>query len=460
MIYKAYMYQPRPWPRLLKQLCAFILTLFPIIAFYLILWRNEVRIPILDDYDIVLNLISWASRHHSPSARLVYMVTREHNGYKLIFDNAVVLGQYILLGRVHFLPLVIVGNLLALCIFIVVLCMSRVAPASTTDRWLLLTPVAWLVIQLQYASALDFASCSLQNLGVVFFALLCISWLDKRTKVAFGASCVALVFAIASSPSGFFVAPVGLVLLGQNKRWRESGVWAVTTAVILILYLFRYTTPVASEAVAGIHANPMTHYNLLYALSFMGSSVARFSSITPAVVLGVLFCGVVLVAVKLKYFRANPPVFYAMVLIIINALAVSGLRSDLGVAQSLASRYRIYSNLFLAFTYLFFVEAILPMLQRKSARRALFAAALLVSIAFGTLSDIAGANFLRGKKVALTINYRMRWQGRPTGTDINATELQKNPILQRQIKEGVYDIDLPSLREAVRDRIYDPPQNP
>lgn len=454
------MSQPRPWPQRWKQLCALVLTLLPISAFYLILWRNEVRIPILDDYDIVLNLISWVSQHPSPSARLMYMLTHEHNGYKLIFDNALVFGEYIALGRVHFLPLVIVGNLLALFIFFVVLCMARVAPADTGDRWILLTPVAWLVIQLQYASALNFASCSLQNLGVVFFALLSIYWLDKRTDLGFGGSCVALVFAIACSPSGFFAAPVGLLLLSQNKRWKETGIWFVTTALMLLLYLFRYTAPAEPTAVAGNRSGSMAHFNLLYVLSFMGSSAARFSSITPAVIVGVFLCGVVLVAVKLKYFRKNPPVFYAMVFILINAVAVSGLRSDLGVAQSLASRYRIYSNLFLAFTYLFLIEAIFPMLQRKTARHALFVAALFISIAFGSFSDIAGARFLHGKKVALTLNYRMQWQGRPIGNDIDAAEVQKNPVLRRQIEDGVYNIDLPSLREAVHDGIYSPPQNP
>lgn len=450
----------RLWSQRLKQLSALALTVLPMVAFYLILWRNAVRIPILDDYDIVLDLINWISQHHSVSARLVFMLTREHNGYKLIFDNVVIFTQYILLGQVHFLPLVIFGNLFSLFIFLVVLCMARVSTTNTTDRWILLTPIAWLIFQLQYASALDFSSCSLQNLGVVFFALLSIYLLDKASYIAFAASCVALVLAIASSPSGFFAAPVGLLLLAQNKRWRHIVIWVVTATLMFLLYLFRYTPAAAPTPVAGSGSRLMAHLNLLYALSFMGSSAARFTSIAPAVILGILLCGVVLLAIKLKYFRKNPPVFYAMLLITVNALAVSGLRSDLGVAQSLASRYRIYSNLLLTFTYLFVVEALFPLVQRKSVRHAIFALALIVSVTFGCLSDLAGARFLHGKKQALIFNYRTQWQGHTHEQDVDAAAIQANPALRRQIKAGIYDVDRSSLSEAVRNGIYTPPQNP
>lgn len=447
------------WSQRLRLFSAVAFTVLPLGAFYLILWKNSVSIPILDDYDIILDSVSWISQHHSFAARLGFILTREHNGYKLMFDNAVIFTQYFLWGQVHFLPLVILGNLFALFIFLIVIWMERVAAASTIDKWLLLTPVAWLIFQLQYASALDFSSCSLQNLGVIFFAFWSIYLLDKESQTAFAASCFALAFAIASSPSGFFVAPVGLLLLAQNRRWRSIIIWVLVATLMLLVYLFRYTPP-APISVPVDKSGPVPHLDLLYALSFMGSSAARFSSITPAVILGVLFCGTVILAVKLRYFRKNPPVFYSMLLIMINAFAVSGLRSNLGVAQSLASRYRIYSNLFLVFTYLFVLEAIVPIVQRKGIRRSIFTLGLTVSVAFCCVSDLAGARFLHGKRQALISNYRIQWQGRAPGQDPLGSEIQANPVLRRQINDGVYDVDRASLVEAVHNGIYTPPQNP
>ena len=52
-----------------------------------------------------------------------------------------------------------------------------------------------------------------------------------------------------------------------------------------------------------------------------------------------------------------------MLFIVINSIAVSGLRSDQGLAQSLASRYRTYSNLLLAFSYMYIIEDLLPLVK-------------------------------------------------------------------------------------------------
>jgi hypothetical protein len=433
----------------------------PALIFYVILWRNAVRIPILDDYHIVLDSVSWVSQHHSISGRLLYLLTNEHNGYRLMMVNAITFCEYLLFGKIYFLPLVALGDAFALFIFLIVLRMARIASTNPIEKWILLMPIAWLIFQLQYASALDFSSCSIQNLGVVFFALASINLLDKSSVAAFAVSCIALIFAIASSPSGFFAAPVGFLLLLQKKQWLRMPAWIAAAAAMLLLYLYRYVPQVIPATFAPpAPTSPFAHLNLLYSLAFLGASAARFVSVGPALVLGVLLLAVIAFAAWKGYSRQNPPVFYAMLLVVINALAVSVLRSDLGVAQSLASRYRIYSNLLLVFTYLFVVETRIPRWQSAWWRRICVGSCILVSIAFCCLSDLAGERFLHGKKVALTYNYRTQWQGTAPEAALTSSASLANPALLRQIKDGIYDVNLPYLREAVQDGVYTPPPNP
>jgi hypothetical protein len=461
MVVKRLMTTISSWSQRVKLAVVLACSAAPALMFYLILWRNAVRIPILDDYHIVLDFISWVSQHHSLSNRLVYLLTNEHNGYRLMLVNAVTYSQYLLFGQIHFLPLVALGDAFAVFIFLIVVRMARITSANPVERWTLLIPVAWLIFQLQYASALDFSSCSIQNLGVVFFALVAIYLLDKSSTIAFAASCVALILAVASSPSGFFVAPVGFLMLVQKKQWLRIPAWIASATAMLILYLCRYV-PQVLPPTSGVHptTGPLAHLNLLYSLAFLGASAARFVSIGPALILGVFLLAVIAFATWKRYFLQNPPVFYGMLLIVINALAVSVLRSDLGVAQSLASRYRIYSNLLLVFTYLFVVETLYPRWQSARVRRAFFTSSLLVSIAFCCLSDLAGARFLHGKKVALTYSYRTQWQGNAPGKALGSSDLEANPALLRQINAGIYDVNLPYLREAVEDGVYTPPPNP
>jgi hypothetical protein len=430
----------------------------PAIIFYSILWVNAVRIPILDDYDVILHSLNNVHQSHGLLNKVLFIFTTEHNGYKLMFENVIFLGQYVIFGHAYFLPLVLLGNAFALLIFLCVVFMAKMPSDDPLNKWILLVPVAWLVFQLQYASALDFASCSLQQLPVVFFSLLSILLLEKASDWAFCGSCFALSFAIASSPNGFFVGPVGILLLLQQKRsWSRVAVWLTTLSAMLAIYLFRYR-PVSIGNGQGGGLSSLKHLNPIYALSFLGSSIARYSAVGPSLLLGIVLCAVFLLAAWRRYFRQNPAVFYSMLFIIVNAVAVSGLRSDQGVEQSLASRYRTYSNLFLAFSYLFLVESILPRIQNTAIRRAILAAALIISVAFGSLSDIAGARFLHSKKELLIRNYRIEWQRQSPAED--DADKDMNPVLRRQIHDGVFRMDLPVFEESVRNGVFQPPQNP
>lgn len=440
----------------IKVLFVWILMSTPALLFYALVLKNAVRIPILDDYDIILGSLNWISKHHGLPARLLFLLTAEHNGYKLMFENGVVLLEYTLVGKLYLLPLVLLGDAFPIAIFLAVIGMTRLSPEGGARNWLLLTPVAWIIFQLQYASALDFASSSLQHLAVIAFALISILLVTKAPTAGFTLSCAMLVLAIASSPNGFFVAPVGVLALLQYRRWRRLIVWSATTALMLAVYLFRYS-PLAAGSGGG--GEKFGHANALYAFSFLGASAARYSSIRPSVVLGLALVLIFIFAAQRRYFVQNPAVFYSMLFILINAVAVSGLRSDFGVTQSLASRYRTYSNLYLAFSYIFFVESLLPKLGKPAFRRGAVGGALCASIAFACLSDAAGARFLHGKKEALTANYRSQWQGKSTPVLVNPEEVA-NPALIRQIGAGVYRMNLPVFREAVENGIYTPPLNP
>jgi hypothetical protein len=444
-----------------KMSCALLLIALPALVFYFILFRTAVNLPILDDYEIILGTTNFIAQTHDVTSKLAILLTSEHNGYKLMFENGVVWMLFGLTGRIHILPLVALGDAFALFIFVTVALMAKISTANATTKYVVLAPVAFLIFQLQYASALNFASSSLQHLAVIAFSLLSIYLLSRKTRSTFLVSCFTSILAIASSPNGFFLAPIGVFMLAQEKRWKGIAAWLVLIASALGFYLFRYGSG-ASSASTGSEASTglLQHINPMYALSFVGASAARYSSVLPGVLLGIALCCIVGFAAVRRYFLQNPAVFYSMVFILINAVAVSGLRSDSGLAQSLASRYRTYSNLMLAFSYLFFVENVLSQWKNVLARRAAIIVALVVSMTFCMLSDIAGARFLGEKKLALTQTYERQWQNAATGSVLSNSEMDENPALKRQLEAGVYNVNLPIMRQSVRLGIYQPPQLP
>jgi hypothetical protein len=434
---------------------AICLIAAPALAFYVILFKTAVNLPLLDDYQSILDVANSIAKTHDPLSRLGVVVTSQHNGYKQLTNNVLVWACYRFTGQVRMLPLIAIGDAFVLLIFLPVALMARTLTKDRANWLLLLVPVACFIFQLQYASALNFASCSIQEIGVIAFSLLSIYFLSKDARNISVISYVFTVLAALSSPNGFFLAPVGAFMLAGRRQWKQLGIWTGVFCVLLGLYMFRYSgVPITAVDKTASHS-----INPIYALTFLGASAARYVSIAPALVLGVLICGIVVLAAIKRYDLRNPAVFYSMVFILINAVAVSGLRSGQGVAQSLASRYRIYSNLMLALSYLFLLEQWILRWKGATARRLAITAAIMLSAAFCLLSDLAGARFLEAKKIALQQSYRMQWLGLPAET-ADETEINRSPVLARQLHDGVFNPNLPTLRESVRLGVYQPPMNP
>lgn len=434
---------------------AICLIAAPALAFYIILFKTAVNLPLLDDYQSILDVANSIAKTHDPLSRLGVVVTSQHNGYKQLTNNVLVWACYRFTGHVRMLPLIAIGDAFVLLIFLPVAFMARTLTKDRANWLLLLVPVACFIFQLQYASALNFASCSIQEIGVIAFSLLSIYFLSKDVRNISVISYIFTVLAALSSPNGFFLAPVGAFMLAGRRQWKQLGIWTAVFCVLLGFYLFRYVgVPITAVDKTATHS-----INPIYALTFLGASAARYVSIAPALVLGVLICGIVVLAAIKRYDLRNPAVFYSMVFILINAVAVSVLRSGQGVAQSLASRYRIYSNLMLALSYLFLIEQWILRWKGVAARRLAITAAIMLSAAFCLLSDLAGARFLEAKKIALRQSYRVQWLGLPAET-ADQTEINRTPVLARQLQDGVFNPNLPTLRESVRLGVYQPPMHP
>lgn len=435
----------------LRLWCSVSLIAIPAVIFYFVLWQTSVDIPIFDDYANVLGFANGFVQTHGFFNRLWMVLTYQHNEYKLIFENAVVATQYLIFGHIYFQFLVALGDAFAVLIFVTICSMFRYHQDDWTKRVMLLVPVAYLIFQLQYASALNWASSSLQHLAVIFFSLLSIHLLSRSSGWLFAGACGALVLAIASSANGFFVVPIGILMICQNKQWRRIPIWIAVAVGMLILYLWKYNFYSSQANPHRSVTDTMSHVSIRYALSFLGSSVARYEATVPSIIFGTALVGIFVAAIRRAYFRRNASVFYSMLFIIITAIGVSGLRSDFGLAQSLASRYRTYSNLMIVLSYFFMVENVLDKTKKQSVRQAALCTVLAGAMMFCVVSTYAGARFLNVKK-QLLISSMKEWQN--SSLQVQAQDNQPtadselNSTMIRQIDAGVYKPQGDVLRES------------
>jgi hypothetical protein len=349
----------------------------PILCFYAILAHHLINLPLEDDYETVLPFMARVSTMDWLH-RLGYTSQFQHNEYKLMFENAVFAAQYAVLGHPNFIVLCVAGDLLVLVLFFGV--WHCLMPKIDLDRKLMMAvPIAFVIFELRYAETLNWSMAALQNIAVLVFSVFCVACLTRGRDWT---ACVLFALAIASSGNGFILLPIGIWLMARRGSWLHLSAWIAVCAGMAAIYFVHY----ARYSPNNTSVTPMRmiqRLNPIYTLSFMGSLIGLQWMVSASVGAALLFVFVLMI--RKRYERVNPTVFYFAIFLILTAIAVAGIRSDLGLYQSFTGRYRIYSVLLLICSYIFGMET----------GKRWFRPALVTSVLICVMGDVYGHFFYR-----------------------------------------------------------------
>jgi len=435
-------------------------VLLPPLLVYSILFREALAIPILDDYHAVIGFSLHLTQLVSVHDKLLYVIAAQHDEYKLIFEHAVMAAQLALVHHISFSFLVTLGNLMLLPIAYA--CWKNYF-ADETDlraRLALLFPVSFLLFQLNYAETLDWSMGSLQNVAVIAFSLLCLHFLTRPTTACFAMAWICSGLACASSANGFLLAPVGLLILWQQRSELQITVrstvfqiaaWIALFPLMLGLYLYQYTRPA-----------PMPHIALLWKalffFSFTGGAVENMHG-RPiphlGILLGLAICAIFADSVRTRYRIANPFAFYSTVWIFLSAMLVASVRIALGLQLSLSGRYKIYCDLLLIFCYAYLAMRVRAGSISVPRRRAIYFGAASVIVLFSLASDVVGYQLLTKRRQRVLDGIAL-YLANPTTTTpmINPNETL-TPQMQQDQAEALTD-----LNQARQSRLYALPGPP
>lgn len=430
--------------------------LAPIVFFYKTLLTEAVNIPYQDDYDSVLRFLNSLIQMSGLHSRVINTLTAQHNEYKLIFENVVFAAQYYTFGRINFVALIGLGSLFVLLSFLVVLRMACTNDQKFAGLLPVLVPCAYLMFQLQYASALDWAMTSLQNMPAIFFVLLSIFFLSRDTTRTFYAASVSLALAISASGNGFFLVPVGALLLIQNRQYKHLVIWSALTIGCMAGYFWRYNFHATQTHVGESVLQSSHHFNFLYTMSFLGASGAGVSNYKPSVFLGIILLGLFAHSIWKKYYRTNSAIFYSMLFILITSMGVAFLRGDGGVLQSLASHYRMYSNLFLVLAYIYAAHMMSKARVSQNVKLGAFALVFLIAIGFNVVSNRTGYRFLHARKTELT-EAMMLWEKPGTALPPVEESDELSEVMKRHRAQNNFTPNDAVLKQSIRLGIYNPP---
>ncbi len=394
-------------PRNISQLLPLLVMAFPGIVFYLLLFPQLVNIPIQDDYYAVLDFMNAYARSHGITDHLTVLATNQHGPYKLLFEHVLYITQYNVIGHINFVGLVAFGSLFITALVILLSRMAFDGIPEDKRSWLLVVPIAFLMFQLQYAGAVDWAMTSLAHVPVIFFSILAL-WLASRdTAPAFTGACVSTLLAIAAATNGFAVAPLILILLVKQRRYRWIPALLLVVAIACAAYAWRYNPHQKIEDHIIVPERlRIEHHGVLvvasYFFAFLGSPATNTHILAPGILFGICLTALFVVAAVRRYDRTNPAVFYSIAFLLITAAGVAILRSKLGALEALDSHYRIYSSTLLTLSFIFVAQTVWTSERPQKTKIAVLSFALIISIPFCLVSDRTGYRLLKTHRQEFT----------------------------------------------------------
>lgn len=381
-------------------LVAASLVAAPAILFYAILFRDVIDIPLDDDYNAVLEFLNRLITLDSIPAKVSWFFASQHNEYKLFFVHALVWLQLSLFGHIDFRLLCALGNGFVLLLAILLWRMFLPNHKNLATRLVFFMPVSWLLFQLQYYETVDWAMGSLQNITVVVFSLGAIYLLVRSTRWSFWGALACFILAVAASGNGFLVLPVGVLILVVERQYKRLAGWLAVSAVCIAAYSYHYNVMSSQSSVHESVFATILRPRPLFLLAFIGSA-GSYPFRMGCLILGPLLCLFFVLLARRGFIRKNPLVSYCVLFLLLTAVGVAGLRSDLGLAQSLAPRYTIYSALLVIFAWFAFVEEFLEQRPLASSRKWIVLGVTAASMLFSLGMDRMGMHRIEARNRVL-----------------------------------------------------------
>jgi hypothetical protein len=320
-------------------------ALIPGIIAGLILYTQRLLVPFQDDYNAILNFAVQYKRASGFSAKALQVALFQHNSYRLIFEHVIVAGQIQLIHHLNFGFLATIGDLFLIGIFILLWCSFERMPLR--KKLLYFLPVSFMFFSLCYWETLNWAEADLQNVPVIFFALWSLYLLDQTDAFDLPLSrlllsCFAALVCCATSVNGFLLAPVGILMLCSQRRFKYAFFWLFSFVLPLLAYLGH--TVVLFPPVPG-------HYleKFFLFIAFLGGALPLHPL---AFIVGLGLLSVLAWTARAHFGQQNSVLFFFALWIVLTSALVESTRA------STASRYSIYSVLMIICSYNFVLRGL------------------------------------------------------------------------------------------------------
>ena len=411
-----------------------LIILLPVIIYFMAWDYYAINIPKWDDHPLKGFIVSYASADNWKDK--ITALYKQHNEHRIALTRLFTWIDFYVFGKLNYRHLMLIGNVLLLGI----IPLWHVLLKNNKKPLFALVPVPFLLLSLGMWENMYWGMASIQNFGVVTLTVWTLYLCVNPGNWLFALSIVLSLLTVSTSPNGFFVFPIGALLIFLTGNRKRLALYILTGLAAIFLYFNSYIK---------VESNPASKASILQIIkgymAFLGSFAESFPVLDNFRVCFFLGTVLFLVAISIvsttlfRIIRNKYPVKFekitdlfclgTILFILGTALIVTYSRAGFGIEGLITSKYKIYSVLLLIVAYLYVVIPI-----RGSFLSPYITAIVFLAITFNIFSyhyHLVDAYNLRKMLISEQFNwtYTNKELKASTDTSFAANIVEKTPVI-------------------------------
>lgn len=436
---------------------SYVLLALPVLVFFLVWQAYAVNVAKWDDHALREFLYNFDKE--STLSGKIYLLFKQHNEHRIVYDRIVTLLDYQLTGKLNFRHLMLIGNLSLVGLLALFVTILRREKRSV----LYALPVSLLLFNLSQWENMYWGMAALQNFSVVLWVLGSLYFLSYTNR--WGVALLLAVLATLTSGNGMLIWPLGFVLLalqidGSPTRLRQLLLWAGGAILVVVLYFTGFEKPEGNPPVRGSITAVVKCW-----LAFNGAA-AEILPITTAlrnsILLGSALVLLTLSSLAISFWAYRSAIFTipnrfrrstasspriipaitlffwgSAVFLLTTAAVVAWSRTGFGADLIITSRYKVYALTLLTLLYTYVI------VQIPKAGASLFFAV-----------SVAGSLLLADLSYLTAMDETLWWRQWLLSNQFNWMHIGSTPALTRDAVSQQYTDIAPAFYDEQAATLY------
>jgi hypothetical protein len=333
----------------LPTIISIVLIFLVVLIYFGYVFKISINIPFWDEFDSLCQFIDFYINKSFPK-NLTYLFgqANEHRNFSY---RLTLLLQYLILGRLNFRAVILLGNLGMIWLIYL---LYKLNPVFKTNL-LTFIPVVLLLFVPQNELS-DWGMVTWNSIIQYSLVLTSLYFLNKHGSLNFAIATFFAIIATFSFGNGMLTFVVGFIILLQKEKKSMSQItlWTAFMLVSIIFYFYHYHSATGIPSKLDVLKQPINA--VLFFFTIWGnlfSALLNRELILYAIVGVLIFMFLCFLIIKKWNIIKNYPLLSSyLTFFLLTASMATISRVGLGVVEASASRYMLLPILFVAIIYI------------------------------------------------------------------------------------------------------------